>query len=277
MNRVFLLLMTMVLSVSAASLNDKVIYLDNIKELVILSQKMRGDINVHLKGGDVPYTDLNDDRDDVDASLRDLHLKFQTVDIKTDDEFAKLNLYMQNLNDVSLDLTPMITFRAYTLLINEMITLGVDVQETLFIDNNERQQRASSVMMKNILPVTENLGKLRGLGSGVAAYGECDDDESKELKDYIVDVTDDLNILVLEMQSLNWTYKGLYPKSLNSELNRFQKEVKKYIELVELKLLDEDHVDVDTYDFFSQGTSLIDQTLKYYTMNEILLVTPPTR
>ena len=271
MNRVFLLLMTMVLSVSAASLNDKVIYLDNIKELVILSQKMRGDINVHLKGGDVPYADLNDDRDDVDASLRDLHLKFQTVDIKTDDEFAKLNLYMQSLNDISLDLSPMITFRAYTLLIREMITLGADVQETLFVDDSERHKRASSVMIKNILPVTENLGKLRGLGSGVAAYGECDDEESKALKDYIVDVTDDLNALVLEMQSLSWTYKGMYPKSLNSELNRYQKEVKKYIELVELKLLDEDHIDVDTYDFFSRGTSLIDQTLKYYTMNAILL------
>ncbi len=271
MHKALLLLITMVFSVSAASLNDKVIYLDNIKELVILTQKMRGDLNVYLKGGDITYTELYNNNDNVGTSLRDLHRKSQTVNIQTDDEFSKLNLYMQSLNDISTDLRPMTTFKAYSLLINEMIILGADVQTDLFIDNSERHQKVSAVMMNTILPITENLGKLRGMGSGVTAYGECEDEECSALEDYIVAVLDDLDELVLQMQSLSYEYKSMYPQSLNSELNRYQREVKKYIRLVELKLLNEERVDVDTYDFFTQGTSLIDQTLKYYTMNEMLL------
>ena len=261
----------MTLSVSAASLDDKVIYMENVKELITLTGNMRDDTHVYSRGGYVSFSDIEEDRQRVATSLRDLHHKFQTVDIKIDDDFAELNLYMQHLNEVTSELDPMTTFRAYTLLTQEMIRLGQQVQEKFFINSGERHQRVSSVMMKNILTVMENLAVLRGLGSGAAACGECDDEEQLELKAYVADVIDHVDALSLEMQALKWSYPKSYPAKLDAHLNEYQKRVEKYILLVETKLIDVERVDLDQYDFYSNGTSLIDQTLKYYSMNEMIL------
>ncbi len=276
MKKIILLLITVVLSLSAASLDDKVAYLNNVKELVVLTQKMRGDTNVYVKGGDIRLSEIDDDRDNVATSLRNLHHKFQTVDISTNDEFIKLHHYMQSLNEVASELDTMTTFRAYSLLINEMLKLGVNVQDNFFLNGSERQKRVSAVMMKNILPMTEHIGKLRGLGAGMAACGQCSNDELSFSKEYLADVTDDLNELVVVMRALNTSYPNSYPKNLDHQLERFQLDVKSFIELIDTKLSEADlgktdSIAFDAYDFFSHGTSVIDHTLSFYEMNVMIL------
>ncbi|MGB5965788.1 MAG: hypothetical protein WBF77_12280 [Sulfurimonadaceae bacterium] len=276
MKKIILLLITIVLSLSAASLDEKVAYLNNVKELVVLTQKMRGDTNVYVKGGDILLSEIDDDRDNVATSLRDLHHKFQTVDMGTNDEFIKLHRYMQSLNEVASELDTMTTFRAYSLLINEMLKLGVTVQNNFFVDGSERQKRVSAVMMKNILPMTEHIGKLRGLGAGMAACGQCDDDELTYTKEYFTDVSDDLNKLVVVMRALNASYPNSYPKNLDQQLERYQLDVKSYIELIETNISEAElgkmeSITLDAYDFFSHGTSVIDHTLSFYEMNVMIL------
>ncbi len=276
MKKIILLLITAVFSLSAASLDDKVAYLDNVKELIIMTQKMRGDTNVYIKGGDIVLSEIEDDRDNVATSLRNLRHKFETVDIQTNDEFDKLHRYMQSLNDVASELDTMTTFRAYSLLINEMLKIGVEVQENFFVNGSERQKRVSMVMMKNILPMTEHIGRLRGLGAGMAACGQCNNDEFTYTKEYFVDVIDTLDELVAAMQTLNASYPNSYPKNLDQQLKKYQTDVKNYIGIIETRLSSAElgeieSIKLDAYDFFSHGTSLIDHTLSFYEMNKILL------
>ncbi|RLA72003.1 MAG: hypothetical protein DRG24_04065 [Epsilonproteobacteria bacterium] len=271
MKNVLLLLMTVIISLSASSVNDKIDYLANVKELVVLTQKMRGNTNVYLKGGYITLSTISEDRDEVAASLRSLHHNFKIVGFKVDDEFATLNLYMQSLNDVAADLNTMTTFQAYSLLIKEMISIGEKVQVDFFMDELELDQRVSSIMMKNILPLTEQLGKLRGFGAGAAVCRECAEDERYYLQEYIDTALEDLRTFVLEMKSLAGDFPELYSDDIDAHLNLYQSRVRDYLQLVELKLMDGNDRKIDTYDFFSQGTSLIDQTLKYYDMNEIIL------
>ena len=276
MRKIILLLITAVFSLSATSLDDKVAYLDNVKELIIMTQKMRGDTNVYVKGGEIVLSEIEDDRDNVATSLRDLRHKFKTVDIKTNDEFDKLHRYMQSLNEVASELDTMTTFRAYSLLINEMLKIGVQVQENFFVDGSERQKRVSAVMMKDVLPMTEHIGRLRGLGAGMAACGQCTNDEYSYTKEYFVDVTDTLDELVAAMKTLNASYPNSYPKNLDQQLKKYQTDVKNYIGIIETKLSNAElgeieSIKLDAYDFFSHGSSLIDHTLSFYEMNKILL------
>ena len=276
MKKIILLLITAVFSLTAASLNDKVAYLDNVKELIIMTQKMRGDTNVYIKGGDIVLSEIEDDRDNVTTSLRNLRHKFETVDIQTNDEFDKLHHYMQSLNDVASELDTMTTFRAYSLLINEMLKIGVKVQENFFVNGSERQKRVSTAMMKNILPMTEHIGRLRGLGAGMAACGQCNNDEFTYTKEYFVDVIDTLDELVAAMKTLNTSYPNSYPKNLDQQLKKYQADIKNYVEIIETKLSSAElgeieSIKLDAYDFFSHGTSLIDHTLSFYEMNRILL------
>ena len=276
MKNIILLLITAVFSLSAASIDDKVSYLDNIKELIILTQKMRGDTNVYVKGGDIVLSEIEDDRDNVMTSLRDLHYKFKTVDMKTNEEFDKLHRYMQSLNDVASELDNMTTFRAYSLLIDEMLKLGLKVQKNFFDQGSKREKGVSLVMMKDILPMTEHIGRLRGLGAGLAACGQCNSDEFTYTKEYFADVIDNLDALVVAMNALNAAYPNRYPKNLDKQLKKYQVDVKSYIQVIETKLSETEldkikSIKIDAYDFFSHGTSLIDHTLSFYEMNKLIL------
>jgi len=271
MRRLLIGFMAVAVSVQAASLNEKIAYMDNVKELVFLTGQMRDDTHVFNRGGYISSEEIDKDRDEVTTSLRSLRHKFNTVDIKIDDEFSQLNLYMQSLNEVVPDLDAMTTFRAYTLLTREMISLGQKVQYKFFFNESTRNQRVSSVMIDNILPVMEHMAVLRGLGSGVAVCGDCSDSEGEELKAYVVKVLDAVDGLTLEMEALKWEYSALYPDVLDAKLRTYQKKVRQYIHLVESKLLDTDQVKLDQYDFYADGSSLIDQTIEFYKINEAIL------
>ena len=275
MKKTILFLMMTLCSLGAATLDEKVSYLENIKELVILTQEMRGDTNVYIKGGDVKLSKITDKHEVVAASLRELRQRFETVDVQTNEKFNKLNTYMISLNEVAAELDTMTTFRAYSLLINEMIKLGVKVQSNFFINDNKRRD-ISSVMMQDILPMTEGIGRVRGLGAGMAACNQCNSDEVAFTKDHFTNVSDHLEKLVADMRRLNALYPNSYPKNLEKQLVRYQVDVKRYIELMKSRLRDEEFgqvpsISLDSYDFFSHGTSLIDHTLSFYEMNELLL------
>ena len=279
MKKILLFLIVTVFSLSAATVQEKVDYLENVKELVILTQKMRGDTNIYIKGGDIYFSKIDEGQDNISASLRGLRSKFNTVDMKTNDEFDKLNQYMQSLNEVASELDSMVTFRAYSLLINEMIKQGIEVQKNFFLDSCERRQRVSAVMMQDILPMTEYIGRLRGLGAGMAVCQECENDEVDFSKEYLTDVSDELEKIVVKMKDLNARYPHSYPKNLNAQLVKYQVAVKEFITHMEEKFSEAEKnevgniesISLDSYDFYNYGTSLIEYTLSFYEMNEMIL------
>jgi len=276
MKKTILFLMMMFLSIEAATLDEKIAYLENIKDLIILTQEMRGDTNVYIKGGDIRLSKITDDHDMVAVSLRKLRKKFETVDIQTNEKFNKLNTYMISLNEVAAELDTGTTFRAYSLLINEMIKLGIEVQKNFFLHDDKRME-ISRVMMQDILPMTEDIGKVRGLGAGMAVCGECNSDEVAFTEDQFTNISDRLDKLVSDMRRLDVLYPNSYPKSLERQLTQYQLATKRYIRLMENSFVENEEfeniesISLDSYDFFSHGTSLIDYTLSFYEMNEILL------
>jgi len=279
MKKILLFLIMTALSLTASSIEEKADYLENVKDLVILTQKMRGDTNVYIKGGDIYFSEIDEDREKITHSLRDLRRKFETVDIKTNEGFDKLNIYMQNLNEVASELDSMVTFRAYTLLIDEMIKLGIAVQSNFYLDSCERRKRMSAVMMQNILPMTEHIGKLRGLVAGMAVNGSFNSDEVDFSKEYLTDVSDELEKMIAAMKDLNKRYPNSYPRNLDKQLYRYEVDVKEFITLIDKKFSEAEakkvgnveEISLDSYDFYTYGTDLIEYTLSFFEMNEIIL------
>ncbi len=268
---ILFILITVVMYTHAASLDEKLAYMDNVKELVLLTGKMRDNIHLSNSGGYIMSEEIERDQDEVSTSLRSLRHKFHTVDYKIDNDFSTLNLYMQSLNDVVPDLDALTKFKAYTLLASEMIVLGQKAQKRLFFYESTRNKRISSVMLENIVPMMEHISLLRGFGSKIAVNSEFEDGERDELRAYIVKVLDDVDNLALEMGALKWEYPALYSVKLERKLIKYRKNVKYYIGHIESKLLETDQVELDYYDFYMEGTSLIDQTIEFYEINEAIL------
>ena len=110
----------------------------------------------------------------------------------------------------------------------------------------------------------------------MAACGQCNSNEFTYTKEYFADVIDNLDTLVVAMKALNTSYPNRYPKNLDQQLQKYQTAVKSYVNTIEAKLSETElgeieSINLDAYDFFSHGTSLIDHTLSFYEMNKLIL------
>ena len=271
MLKILLILTVFITSLFSATLNDKIDFMRDEKKLLILTQELRGKTNMYAKGGFVGLGSTDDEIEEISTTFRRIHRSSDIVGMKIDNEFSMIDLYMKDLNELAAELDPMTTFKAYSLLIREMLRLERETQDAFFHNDTQMHKKISAVMMKQILPLTEHLGKLRGLGSGVAAHRLCNDEEHHYLQETMANTLDDLDAFVVEMNALRQRYKDHYPDGLKSHLKSYQKKVHDYVDFVDAKLSNENAIDVDSYDFFSHGTSLIEQTLRFYEMNEMIL------
>jgi len=264
-----LIFLVCVLTLNAISLDEKVAYLNNVKELIVLTQKMRGDTNVYTQGGKIDKAVVEADRKAYALSFKALQTKFKSVDTNVNEEFKKLNNYMVSLNGVAIELDNLTAFKANTLLIKEMLRIGAQVQENFFQDENVLRKQASAMMMKRILPLMEHLGQLRGLSAGAMACHNCKEDADLEhIKDYLAHTDDGVNNFVEQMKGLKKTYAKHYAQNLDLKLDAYKKEVHTYLYAIKSLVLESKKGNTEVYDFFKEGTKLIEKTLKFYDINE---------
>ena len=266
MKKIIMLLLMLVVTASAVSDAKKVRYLDTVKDLIVATQKTRGGTYTFLNGSEFAQFGVFEQRSNIKAAFKSLNRQFKVVGPKIDGEFDKLYKQMKSLNKLAFQLDPLVSFKAYSSLINKMILLGGKVQIELYSDGSRFEKSASDLMMNQIMRLTEGLGKLRGLGSGIAARGECEDEEVEYMEEYVQEVHKNMNNVINTLTTLNKTYGNNYPEGLNKQLIKYKKDVLAYIKLAEKKLIEKDNIQIDSHEYFKQGTDLIVGAIKCYKM-----------
>lgn len=267
MKKIVMLLLMLVVTASAVSDAKKVRYLDTVKDLIVATQKTRGGTYNFLNGSEFAQFGVFEQRSKIKSSFKSLNRQFNVVGPKIDGQFDKLYKQMKSLNKLAFQLDPLTSFKAYSSLVNKMISLGGKVQIELYGDGSNFEKSASDVMMNQIMRLTEGLGKLRGLGSGIAARGECEDEEVEYMEGYVEEVNKNMNNVIKSMVALNKSYGDKYPAGLTKKLTTYKKDVLAYIKLAETKLIEKDNIQVDSNKYFKQGTDLIGGAIKFYKMN----------
>ena len=267
MKKIIMLLLLVAVSAFAISDAKKVRYLDTVKDLIVATQKTRGGTYNFLNGSEFAQFGVFEQRSKIKSSFKSLNRQFNVVGPKIDGEFDLLYKQMKSLNKLAFQLEPMTSFKAYSSLINKMIKTGVKAQIALYGDGNDFEKASSDLMMNQIMRLTEGLGKLRGLGSGIAARGECEDDEVEYMESYVEEVSKNMAKVIKTMRGLQKKYGDNYPVGLNTKLTTYEKNVKAYIKLAETKLIEKENIKLDSNQYFKQGTALISGAIKFYKMN----------
>ena len=262
-----MLLLLLAISVYAVSDAKKVRYLDTVKDLIVATQKTRGGTYNFLNGSEFAQFGVFEQRSKMKNTFKSLNRQFRIVGPKIDGEFDKLHKQMKSLNKLAFQLDPLTSFKAYSSLIRKMISLGGKVQIELYGDGTRFEKQASSLMMNDIMRLTEGLGKLRGLGSGIAARGECEDEEVEYMESYVDEVNKYMKRVILGMSALNKSDGDRYPADVTKKLAQYKQEVFTYIKLAETKLIEKDDIQVNSNEYFKQGTHLISSAIKFYKMN----------
>jgi hypothetical protein len=246
-------------------------YIDNLKDLIIATQKTRGLTNSYLNGNTAAMLLVYGTRDDMKKAIGNMEATALAADPVINSRATAISQALIKLNHKAFKRKPSEVFSAYTEQIGQTLMLAQSVSKRSAKDLTPFGKEISSVMMEVMLPMTEYTGQLRGLGSGIAAKG-------KITKENI----ENLQALAYELQSLNKKLQNKmikitakYPSKLSSniinKIENIDKQVQDYIAFIQNKLIkNPKNVNPDAY--FDKGTQLIASIVKVYDVtNQALL------
>jgi hypothetical protein len=267
--RLILIIGFLLLNLQAKSLfsndaqKENSIYISNLKELILATQKTRGLTNSYLNGNTAALLLVYNSRSDIKKAIGKMESTTLATDVVINSRASDISKSLIKLNSVAFKQAPKKTFSDYTQQIEQILMLAQTISQRTSKDLNPFGKEASSVMMNDMLPLTEYVGQLRGYGSGVAARGVVKKSDIEQVYLLVNEMTTYNNTLQDEMSNLLNKYSGKLPKSLREELVNINKQVEQYQYLASKKLL-KSPKDVDSDLFFEKGTMLIKAIVKAY-------------
>ena len=116
------------------------------------------------------------------------------------------------------------------------------------------------LLNSTLLPLTENIGKMRGMGSGIVARGTCKDTEAPKMQKFASEINRYKEEMIPYLKSHN--YVALAENNLKS----INTHIHTYTKLTRSKVIGQEKIDLDANKFFDQGTACIKDVLKVYSL-----------
>jgi len=267
--RSLMLIVILILNLQAKSLfsNDIQVqtskYIDNLKDLIIATQKTRGLTNSYLNGNTAAMLLVYSNRDDMKQAIGNMESFKLAADPVINARATKISEALVKLNHKAFKQKPQKSFSDYTEQIGQTLMLAQSVNKRFSKDLTPFAKKSSYIMMEIILPMTEYTGRLRGFGAGVAAKGEITKKGIENINILAYQLQSSNSKLQEEMRQVLSKYANKLPHNISSKLSLLNKDVQKYTLLATQSLVSQPkEVDPDTY--FDKGTALISDTIKVY-------------
>ncbi len=253
---------------SAAGNNQTALnYLAALRPLTEHIAETRGMTNTYLNGGREFESRIMAKRSEVDTELNEL----QRVDAQlgqayqTGDRAARIRDQWDVLQKTAFEKTPAATFAEYTALIDSILDLMVHVSESSgLVLGTELDAYYLADSLVNSLPlIAENIGKSRGLGSGIAADGQMANAQFLKLSDFINDVIKTRKKMEHGFDvalRLNPRLQG----SLAEPLAAAKTATDNFIHTSRSALLEASAIEIEPAAYFQMGTDAISANLKLY-------------
>jgi len=268
MNKAMLLITLLMVTLSASNVRN-LKYMGTVKDIVVSTQKIRGGTYNFLNGNDFAQFGVFEERTRQKKLFKALNKQFNAGGKSIDSDFDLIKKQTHSLNMMSLELDPVTSFKAYSLIIDKMIKDASLTQVAFFEKASPFVQRSTKVMVNNLLPLSESVGKVRGLGSGVISRGYYEEDEKEYLRDYLDELNSNFSNSVRELEKLQTGYSKKYPKRFNDKIIELNKAITHYTLFIQNRLLEEDDdVKENSNKYFKEGSKIIALIMTLYIINE---------
>ncbi len=245
---------------STATLERKsyMLYLKQIKKLIIATQKTRGLTNYYLNG-DVGakmliFNEQRDMRHSMDA-IKELNLQ-ESIKIHT--VYTNVQKQLLHLNRIAFTHDSSLLFSKYSQQIDTLLGLADAITSLLFPKNKDLYFATST-----LLPLTENIGKLRGLGAGLVARGSTTESELNQMNEFMEEIerfiTKELQYLK-EAKHLDHALINLEKKSISM--------LKAYMQTTRIHVLKPEKRTLTADSYFTEGTKNISEVITIFDMIE---------
>ena len=238
-------------------------YIDNLKDLIIATQKTRGLTNAYLNGNTASMLLVYSHRDEIKQAIGNMESFKLAADPVINARATKISQALIKLNRKAFQQKPQKSFADYTEQIEQTLMLAQSVSKRFSKDLTPFGKKSSYVMMEIILPMTEYTGRLRGFGAGIAAKANITKKDIEKINALAYQLQSSNNKLQKEMAQILSKYADQLPRSINFQLSMLDKNVQKYTLFATQNLVSHpEQVNPDKY--FDKGTALISDAIKIY-------------
>lgn len=247
-------------------------YVNALKELIIATQKTRGSTNIYLNGDVATLLLMYTYRDDMKTAIGTMESLPLASDPIINKRSTDISHALIDLNRKALKLKPSEAFESYTGLIEKLLMLAQTVSKHGSKDLNPLGQDASNIMMEDILPLTEYIAQLRGMGSGIIAKGSIDDIKKMKIL-AIIAATDKLSSkFQANMTKVTSQHKETYPSDTNSNVGKIKLSMQKYTDLAKTNVLNPSKSAISSDVYFNKGTDVIALLIKSFDVNNKVIL-----
>ncbi|MDD2905728.1 MAG: nitrate- and nitrite sensing domain-containing protein [Sulfurimonas sp.] len=275
--RIFLILSLLFFTIHAKSLfsNDNQAnnakYINSLKDLVIATQKTRGLTNSYLNGNESALLLIHGNQRDMRIAIgvmESLPLASNPIVL---DRATNISQALVQLNNKALKLDPNVSFDGYTEQIEQTLMLAQTISKQGSENLNTLGKEASALMMETILPLTEQIGKMRGMGSGIIAKGSIKNDQKFAMMAMLGEIEDLKSKLQTHMNAILSKNKDKYDANIENNLLLVQKSILAYADITRTKVLS-DSSSLNADDYFTQGTDIISTLINVFDSNNKAII-----
>lgn len=275
--RLILMIALLAFSLEAKSLfsnsdqADNSKYINSLKDLVIATQKTRGLTNSYLNGNVSALLLIHGNKRDMKTAIGIMESLPLASNPTINERATSISQALIKLNNKAFKLEAGLVFDSYTEQIEQTLMLAQTVSKQGSKDLNELGQEASVVMMEIILPLTEQIGRTRGMGSGVIAKGTISDQQKYAVTAMLGEINDLESKLQIEMQTIVSSNKDMYDATIEKNLRAVDKSISAYIALTQENVLN-GKGQVDPNDYFTKGTDIISTLINVFNSNNKAII-----
>jgi len=243
-------------------------YIGALKDLVISTQKTRGLTNSYLNGNRSASLLIHSNKRDMKKAIGIMEGLPLAEDPNIGDRADEISQSLIKLNNIAFDQKPAKTFKDYTAQIEQILMLAQTISKKGSKDLNPLGKDASVVMMEVILPLTEQIGKMRGMGSGVVARGKITEVQKFAILSMIDEIESLENQLQSDMNTITSKYSDNYDSNMRRALSKVHKDISNYVTTTKTKVMSPTvSKDCNAGNFFNKGTEIISTLIKIYDLN----------
>lgn len=231
-----------------------------IKDVVITTQKTRGLTNNYMNGNVVAQLLVYAQREEMMKDFKVINKRLIKVELPSEYklEAQRLMKRLKTLNKGALRQDSGAVFAAYTAIIESWLALNSKIIDSYFAARPKAMFMSMRVLNNMLLPLTENIGKLRGMGSGIVARTYCKEKEIPKMNQFANEI-DRYRSKVHE-----YMIKNPYAAISLSELNAINEQIVEYTNLTRTKVIAKEGIALNTNAFFDEGTACIGEVIKIY-------------
>lgn len=277
--RLFILVTILLFNLEAKSLfsnseqANKSKYIGALKDLVIATQKTRGLTNSYLNGNISSMLLVYGNRDEMKKAIGTMESLPLAADPIINSRATSISEGLIKLNRKAFKTkNPSQIFESYSELIDQTLMLAQTVSKRGSEKLNPVGKSLSSIMMEIILPYTENVGQMRGMGSGLVAKKQVSKIQKAQILVFISEIQRLYAKLSVDTNFVVSKNKKYFNEDIQIKLKMIDKLTKKYIMLTEKDVLETKNIKIKADDYFDEGTNIILLLMDVYNMNNKVIL-----